>query len=209
MYAGLTKLLDFDSTSGVIQDLTGLNILTNSNVTVQRIGKVYSAYFNGSTYNYTILPSIGNVITISLWYKILLNGTTRYLFSLNLNNTAVSRIDVYVANPATLYVLQYTASVGIGSYTGTIKNNYYQNLIIMVGLTSTSVAINGSIVSTYSLTNPIDNTMKNLNIGVNYNKGGQNLKGYIPKVQIFQGIPLNPALFATQVFNSQRNLFNV
>jgi len=209
MYAGLNCILNFDSTQGVIQDLTGLNTLTATNVTVQRVGKVYSAYFNGSNsvITFPLLPSMYSTTSmiVSVWFKRLKqvgNGyalilhniaNTLYPINIQLNTSGISlwfpTITAYYFGGGEKYSAWYNAII--------IANQYYN-----YGFVNNSIVTNNVKTTTqFSLNSTFIFSMGNF--------ASAYIKEYIAKAQIFTGIPQNPANFAANLYNSQRNLFNV
>ena len=172
----LPLLLDFDSTRGIIEDRTGMNTLIPTNVNIQKIGKVYSAYFNGT--NATITSS--NIITsklVSFWIN-----STKF-------NTDIIKLT------STIWLSSNSSGVlQLNGTTGTVYIN---------GILSTQLLNKKYCLVTIKFNSNI--TINVLNIGFK----STYFKGFIPKLQIFQGIPSSPNAFAAQKFNNEKIMFGL
>lgn len=195
---GLPLLLDFDSTRGIIEDRTGKNTLTATNVSIQKIGKVYSAYFKtnvGININSPVINNTGNFI-INTWIKVLnYKNTVDFIYAGN--------FFVYAQGNGTIAVVfdGTTVSATIIPYTSKLFN-----YIMVIKENSYAVYVNGYNIRSFTSCTRLP--VSNLFLG--YPNGAYNsLKGYIPKVQVFQGIPSNPDLFASQIYNSQKGQFSL
>jgi hypothetical protein len=195
----LPLLLDFDSTRGVIEDRTGKNVLTTSNVTIQQIGTVKSAYFNGNSHidlNKPIFDSVCN-FTVSLWIKVI--PTSDPIIDIFYQNTIYLQI-----NAGGIYL--WNSSANIGSSIGIPYKQKWINIFMTYKGSICNLYINGNNILKSSLVRTI--TSGNLLIGwPGY--ASHTVKGYIPKVQIFQDAPSNPDLFAPQLYNSQKGQFSL
>ncbi len=203
----LTKLLDFDSTGGQIVDLTGKNTLTATNVEIKQIGKVKSAYFNGSSSQIVIPNFVLPVISHTI--RVIVKRETSNLYTRVFSTSSLEQDLLFYTGTI---IRDYGASGGdVISYTS--KNRYYYDILVFCTYNATSnkfrtvVYINGVLIYKGLIDNTPYSTLSNtLYIGGN---SSFKWKGFIPKLQIFNGIPNNPQEFAAQIFNSQKGNYGL
>lgn len=191
----LPLLLDFDSTRGVLEDKIGKNKLTpTSTVLLKNIGKVYSAYFNGvdARINCGSLLLTGSY-TFNLWLKIIKIA----------NNSIYGNNNTYLNNGAKFFLTSNHATIDNTTYSN--KTNVWVNLCITRDSTGKgSYYINGKFDSILISGVPTTDQTTIFYIGFAAN-GYANC--YIPKLQIFNGIPSNTSEFATQLYTTQKGMF--
>lgn len=231
----LPLLLDFDSTSGVCVDRTGLNTLTPTNVSIQKVGKTFSAYFNN---NGTISIPHHNRFNnhaygISVWFKpVTTKGSGvapgyQDIISKNYGATwalpyVTFRLYFDTNNKFNIHFSKDSTSYYIATIAPVMKYNVFTNFIVVILTDRIYIYVNGILISLFTSVNiygtghsgevvPIDlsnapYSIYPINIGVNSILGTP-LRGNVPKVQIFQGIPSNPDQFASQLYSSQKQNF--
>jgi hypothetical protein len=200
----LPLLLDFNSTRGILEDTTGLNTLTNTNATIQKIGKVYSSYFNGGTTN---IKTVNNInlsqnIVFSCWFK-------------NSRNTAAGtslfgNTKTYFAAYGGTYVLTSNAT-NTAFTTGIVDTlNKWTHVVVFLNETTgaCSFYFNGAFNVNGASGTPTANQNLIFYVGGGGANGVENFYGYISIFQLYQGI-MNPSQFVAQLYNSQKGQFNI
>jgi len=202
----LSLLLDFDSTSGIVKDLSGKNALTASNVSIKKIGKVYSAYFNGSTAKIDCgsdFISTKNV-TVTFWIKRAGNGSGVHSRILTNNQFLLSDVGAFTASGG-----QFTSDNYAGSYVQitTYSKKYFEFILLSRnGLNAAFGRYNDGFAFGPAGTPTAGTT--NVFIGNNL-AGNEAFKGYIAKLQVYEGIPFNVQNFAAQIYNSQKIMLGI
>jgi len=197
----LLLLLDFDSTQGVLNDLTGKNILNASNVSIKKIGKTYSAYFNGATAKIDCGSDfIGTKnVTVGVWLKRAGNGSGTHSRILTNNQFLMADAGAFTNNGG-----QFTSDNYAGSYLqiSTYSKNYFEFIILCRnGINSALGRYNDTL--TFGASGTPTTGITNIFIGNNL-AGNEAFKGYIAKLQVYEGIPSNINNFAAQLYNSQK-----
>jgi hypothetical protein len=205
----LPLLLDFDSTQGILVDRTGRNTLTATNVIIQQIGKVKSAYFNGTSSDIQIPSTFleSNNIVVNTWTKNRSTTLQQCIAAIQLGSDMLWEVFFYFNGAASLrYNYNNTNAVLLGGG-GIITKGIFMNIICVLSNNMfPKIYINGILMATGASIYIANYSNHNkLYIG-NHPIGGR-FKGYIPKIQIFSGVPSNSDLFAAQLFSSQKNLF--
>jgi hypothetical protein len=194
----LPLLLDYDSTRGIIEDRTSKNNISFTNTSIIKIGKVYSAYFNGVSSRITIPNIIKQNITISLWVYIHSSGT----------NWLLSNGNYYLYYLGGRFFQHYNSS-NYGTFQ-IIGNKRWINLISIIGSNNIgTIFINGGAKEQHDC-GVFANGIANLTIGTSSPSSfTSSLKGYFAKFQLFQGTPTDPDQFAIQLYNSQKGQFGL
>ena len=218
----LTCLLDFDSTRGVLEDKTGKNVLTNNsnNVVIKKLGRVYSAYFNtvpgGADYLQTLNIEINSTsFVVSTWIRCNYYGGNQTVWSLGNDISSPNFIYVMLDTGSIVY---YSAldnnSAALVNTTYTSTNQYRQRFLHILttwnfNAKTTSLYTNGVNRGNISYSGSISPsnkfTLGNRSITTYY----RNLRGYMPKLQVFKGLPNNMDQFVSQIYNSQKWQFGI
>ena len=197
----VTPLINFDSRTGVIRDLTGKTI-TNTATTIKRNGSIWSADFNGttSTLNYgNIDPLTGN-LTICGWIKqrdskayfILYNGastlrfytnTDQLRFLMNTSSTAFSLTCSFPINKWTFFAVTRSNTGVTNFYVGDSKTAPSQSGNVNQN-SGTPVAGSDIIISRTNVTK---------------------LNGLLSQLRIYQSILTLPQI--TQIWSSTVNQY--
>ena len=214
----LPLLIDFDSTQGTIQDLTQRNTLTINNVSVNKIKKVYAAYFNGTTTSYISAPlnyqytSTFNYC-LSLWIYPIRHKSSSICFYNTNQAGGGNEAPIFYWNQTLRKVSMYISSAGSDSITTTTTLNdrtFYNILYVVNPLSFRYIYINGVLSASGTGS---AGTIATVNETTQYigRDSGSNFpyKGYIAKLQIFQGIPNNIPNFAAQLYDSQKSKFGL
>jgi len=198
----LPLLLDFDSTRGVLEDRTNINNFTITNsVSILQIGKVKSAYFNGTGFLNTVKTvNLYQDISFNIWFLTKSNG-------IDVARTLFGNGKTYLSIFVNKYFLTSDTAT-IDTTTATVKKNQWVNIFGFRKLIDGkgSYYINGVFDSILSSGVPSTNQNINLQIG---SGGNSQTKGYISKLQIYKGIPSNPDQFTAQLYDSQKGQFGL
>lgn len=196
----LKLLLDYQSTRNIIEDLTGNNNLIVNNTPILKIGGTYSAYFNkGNGINLICPFKYTDNIVINMWIN-----------TKSINSSKISD-PLYSSTHFIQFINNSIYFYGDGSTQILLLSNiniYTKMLNIIIFLKSTEIigAANGILGTPKNITRTA--IIGNLYIG--YPNGAFNyVNGFIPKLQIYQGISNKPDNFAAQKFNSERGMFGV
>jgi len=208
----LIPLLDFDSTRGVIEDKTGKNVLTNSNVVVKKTGRVYSAYFKGTSTSITTNYNLGfsSPLVINSWAKRVGNYidvniidtqnkvTTNAGITIRLFNNTVSSGDQLIV------YYNSGANNNISYHPNTSFLRGFNNFVFFFTINTLFIFINGIQVTTMAI--PLSSGYSNSNNLVVGDSLGTvaATNSYISKIQIYKGLPNNINQFAAQTYNSQK-----
>ena len=209
---GLNKILDFDSTQGILTDLTGRNTLTSSNVSIQKVGKVYSAYFNGS--NASILIPYNpifntNTYVISCWVRFNNFKTTQSIIERPYTNSHIIPYEYFrIGNSSnSVKIVQVSSGNNLGLNAGFFDSKFDNIILISTGKVTYGY-FNGIQTTNYNQYQFSSQNNTNIYLGLRPNLGVY-FNGYIPKLQIFQGIPSSPSDFAMQLYSSQKGQFGL
>lgn len=191
----INKILDFSSERGILEDRTGRNMLTLSNVEIKRMGNIYCAYFNGSASITCDKPIISNTdFMLSTWLIKPKTGT--------IGNKGI------ITNNAFMWLSNNNGNVYYVSNDGLITYNSFDTDINKIThylfirfSNQISIYKNGIFNANIMVGNPYISTT-NLVIG-------ENNMVFILKLQIFQGISSNFDQFATQIYNNQKGMFGL
>lgn len=183
----LPLLLDFDSTRGVIEDKTELNTLTSTDVDIKRIGKVYSAYLNGTTSSHiTISQFKENPRYVIFWVNVSNTKDTDCFgkietWSLRLNNNSISTIGG--STPTQVIVFN---KLGIS-----LINKY----ILGWNLVCIELNVIQRDVNYWTL----------FRIGYLFRNG----KSYISSLKVIPDLAIDLNILGTQLYNSQKGQFGL
>ena len=184
------KILDVHSLNGVLIDKMG-NTLTPTDVSIKKIGNVYSPSFNGSTSKIDAgnFDPLTDDITILAWIKESDPSSTRYI----LDNT---KLKIFIA--ATRLYVRSDGITNALTATGIIIANKYH--FIAIKRTST-----GLVTIDVDLSNKLSSTTSGTPVaGTNIIEGFA-INGKIPRLTIYTGI-LSAEQIA-QYYSSTKQLF--
>jgi hypothetical protein len=205
----LPLLLDFDSTQGLLLDKTGLNTLTPTNVEIRKIGKVYSAYFNGSNSKIDISNIITNNCNIIVSAWVLSNegkASNRDFFG----NNAYAFGKHPTGN--TFYV-QKGNNVRYAFGTANLKvNHILVRLIDLYPNTTPSISARCYFNGTYISGTPSDQTLAMGNFTWIGRGKDSFWKGFIPSLKVINAIGFTDNqvdLLSAQIYNSQKRQFGL
>lgn len=195
----LPLLLNFDSTRGIIEDRTGRNTLTATNVEVKKIGKVYGAYFNGNSSKIDFLFTQPSQFSLNAWVKAFSAGET------GTGSIVQSTHFLFRINSVYQIVADNDASNRIASTSQNIKK--FRNILLIRNSNGNiSIYIDGNKIIDRVFGGVPVTTSTTFTLGNNISQI-YTWNGFIPKLQIFQGIPDRPDEFAANLYNSQKHLY--
>lgn len=184
---------------GFIRDLEG-NTITNNGVILKNINGYKIPYFNGTELTCPKFKDNFYNSTISLWF--LINANTPLNARIFYQTT---NFRFYIAK-GDRYQLKYYGNYRSTDNNSLIKSKFHHLLITITNDTIPifDYYINGEYDAAGSSLN-IDYTVLNDLFHIGYSS----FIGYIPILEIFDGIPLDPEEFATQQYNYDKTILKI